>query len=147
MHAEDSCSREEMAHCGGRDPDPERQRWLAHRYNVSFRCRVFRAGAFSDTIEVATTWDRLLPLYRGLRAAVAPHALIMAHFSHVTRRLFDHFTISGWRRNGSLLLPASESGPRPWLPIRHATTPSGRPRCGRRCRLGRRSVTTTAWDA
>lgn len=110
VHAEDSCSREEMAHCGGRDLGPEPgQRWLAHRYNVSFKMsRVFRAGAFSDTIEVATTWDRLLPLYRALRTAVAPHALIMAHFSHAyLDGCSIYFTIMA-RRNGSLLLPASE---------------------------------------
>ncbi len=110
VQAEDSCAREEMSHCGGRDLGPEPgQRWLAHRYNVSFKMsRVFRAGAFSDTIEVATTWDRLLPLYRAVRAAVAPHALIMAHFSHAyIEGCSIYFTIMA-RRSGSLLLPAAE---------------------------------------
>lgn len=110
VQAEDSCAREEMAHCGGRDLGPEPgQRWLAHRYNVSFKMsRVFRAGAFSDTIEVATTWERLLPLYRAMRAAVAPHALIMAHFSHAyVDGCSIYFTVMA-RRSGSLLLPVHE---------------------------------------
>ena len=59
------------------------ERWLAHRYAVSFRMsKVFDAGAFVDTMEVATTWDRLLELYRAVRAAVSPLAFVMAHFSH-----------------------------------------------------------------
>jgi alkyldihydroxyacetonephosphate synthase len=44
--------------------------------------KVFDAGAFVDTMEVATTWDKLLDLYRAVRAAVSPLAFIMAHFSH-----------------------------------------------------------------
>ena len=40
------------------------------------------AGAFVDTMEVATTWDRLLELYTAVRQAVSPLAFIMAHFSH-----------------------------------------------------------------
>ena len=104
VQKEDACAREVLAHCGGRDLGPEPgNRWLAHRYNVSFKMsRVFRAGAFSDTIEVATTWDRLMPLYREVRAAVAPHALIMAHFSHAyIEGCSIYFTIMA-RRQGSL---------------------------------------------
>lgn len=110
VQAEDACAREAMAHCGGRDLGPEPgQRWLQHRYNVSFKMsRVFRAGAFSDTIEVATTWDRLMPLYRAVRAAVAPHALIMAHFSHAyVDGCSIYFTVMA-RRSGSPYLPAGE---------------------------------------
>src|SRR2546429_490115 len=39
-------------------------------------------GAFVDTMEVATTWDRLLDLYHAVRAAMARYAVVMAHFSH-----------------------------------------------------------------
>jgi alkyldihydroxyacetonephosphate synthase len=43
---------------------------------------LFRDGAFVDTMEVASTWDRLGDLYREVRAAIGRHALVMAHFSH-----------------------------------------------------------------
>jgi alkyldihydroxyacetonephosphate synthase len=59
------------------------ERWLAHRYKISYRqAPLFAAGAFVDTMEVATTWDRLPRLYAAVRRAVAPHAFILAHFSH-----------------------------------------------------------------
>jgi alkyldihydroxyacetonephosphate synthase len=44
--------------------------------------KVFDAGAFVDTMEVATSWERLHELYRAVREAVSPLAFIMAHFSH-----------------------------------------------------------------
>jgi alkyldihydroxyacetonephosphate synthase len=74
----------ELHAAGGRDLGAAPgERWLAHRYDVSFGLsRIFQTGAFADTMEVATTWSRLMPLYRAVRAAVAPHAFIMAHFSH-----------------------------------------------------------------
>jgi alkyldihydroxyacetonephosphate synthase len=57
--------------------------WLAHRYAVSYRMSpVFRDGAFVDTMEVASSWDRLGDLYDSVRAAIAEHALVMAHLSH-----------------------------------------------------------------
>src|SRR5215468_1356967 len=57
--------------------------WLRHRYAVSYRMSpVFRDGAFVDTMEVAGSWERLLDLYHAVRAAIARHALVMAHFSH-----------------------------------------------------------------
>jgi alkyldihydroxyacetonephosphate synthase len=74
----------ELERAGGRDLGPgPGERWLRQRYAVSFRMsKVFDAGAFVDTMEVATTWDKLLELYRAVREAVAPLAFIMAHFSH-----------------------------------------------------------------
>jgi alkyldihydroxyacetonephosphate synthase len=64
------------------DPEPG-EHWLRHRYDVSFKWpRVFAAGAMADTMEFAATWDRLPALYQKVRAAILPHALIMAHFSH-----------------------------------------------------------------
>jgi alkyldihydroxyacetonephosphate synthase len=57
--------------------------WLAHRYAVSYRMSpVFRDGAFVDTMEVATSWERLQDLYHSVREAIGRHAIVMAHFSH-----------------------------------------------------------------
>jgi len=98
--AEEACARDQMARCGGRDLGEEPgERWLRHRYNVSFKMpRVFRAGAFTDTIEVASTWDRLPALYHKVRAALAPHALCMAHFSHAyVDGCSIYFTVLGRR--------------------------------------------------
>ena len=43
---------------------------------------VFRDGAFVDTMEVASSWERLLNLYDTVREAISRYALVMAHFSH-----------------------------------------------------------------
>lgn len=59
------------------------RRWLKHRYSVSYKASpLFSQGAFTDTIEVATTWDRLEKLYNTMRKAMAKKALVMAHISH-----------------------------------------------------------------
>ena len=59
------------------------EKWLANRYRISYRqSPLFSAGAFVDTMDVATTWDRLGVLYHSVREAVAEHAFVMAHFSH-----------------------------------------------------------------
>lgn len=69
---------------GGEDLGPSPgEKWLANRYKISYRqSPLFSAGAFVDTMEVATTWDRLDALYGAVRHAVASHAFVMAHFSH-----------------------------------------------------------------
>jgi alkyldihydroxyacetonephosphate synthase len=74
----------ELAAAGGTDLGPgPGERWLRKRYDISFGLsRVFSIGAFADTMEVATSWDRLLDLYDAVRAAVSPYAFVMAHFSH-----------------------------------------------------------------
>jgi alkyldihydroxyacetonephosphate synthase len=84
VDAEAAAAAAEMERAGGRDLGPgPGERWLKHRYAVSFRMsKVFDAGAFVDTMEVATSWDRLLELYRAVREAISPLAFIMAHFSH-----------------------------------------------------------------
>lgn len=57
--------------------------WMEKRYAVSYKqSKMFAAGAFADTMEVATTWDRVLPVYKAVRHAVAPLGFIMAHLSH-----------------------------------------------------------------
>jgi alkyldihydroxyacetonephosphate synthase len=84
VDAESKAAHAELERAGGKDQGEEPGlRWLRHRYAVSFRMsKVFDAGAFADTMEVATTWDRLLELYAAVRQAVSPLAFIMAHFSH-----------------------------------------------------------------
>lgn len=63
-------------------PDPG-QYWFKHRHEVSYKLApVFAGGGWADTMEVASTWSRLPALYAGVRAAIARHALVMAHFSH-----------------------------------------------------------------
>lgn len=107
---EDEVARQHIARCGGRDLGPQPGlHWLKHRYDVSFKLpRVFQAGAFGDTIEVATTWDRLLPLYHEVRAAISQHALCMAHFSHAySDGCSIYFTVLA-RREGSLALPEEQ---------------------------------------
>ncbi len=57
--------------------------WLKHRYDVSYKMSgVFREGAFVDTMEVASSWERLRDLHRVTKAAISQHALVMSHFSH-----------------------------------------------------------------
>ena len=70
---------------GASDDGPSAgERWLENRYKVSYRqSKFFAAGCFVDTMEVATTWDKLLDMYHAVRAAVSERVLILAHFSHV----------------------------------------------------------------
>lgn len=70
---------------GGADMGEEPgKHWYEHRYSVSYKASpLFYSGAFTDTIEVATTWDKMGELYEGMIKALSPHALIMAHLSHV----------------------------------------------------------------
>src|SRR5205085_1403802 len=82
--AEAQATFRELEAAGGADLGPgPGERWLRHRYDVSFGLsKIFDAGAFADTMEVATSWSGLLGLYRAVKRAVAPHAFVMAHFSH-----------------------------------------------------------------
>jgi alkyldihydroxyacetonephosphate synthase len=57
--------------------------WFKTRYAVSYRqSPVFVAGAFVDTMEVATTWSNLSHLYEAVRRALGAHVFVMAHLSH-----------------------------------------------------------------
>jgi alkyldihydroxyacetonephosphate synthase len=92
----------ELERAGGRDLGEEPgKRWLEHRYAVSYNMsKMFEAGAFVDTMEVAATWERLLDLYDGVRAALAPHAFVMAHFSHAySEGCSIYFTFAGHAPN------------------------------------------------
>jgi alkyldihydroxyacetonephosphate synthase len=68
----------------GKDMGAEPARsWLKRRYAISFwQSKVFSGGGFSDTFEVSTTWDRIMPLYREVVDVIGRRALVMAHLSH-----------------------------------------------------------------
>lgn len=69
----------------GRDRGPEPgHNWLRHRFDASYlQSPLFETGAWVDTMEISTTWENLERLYESVREALEPHALTMAHFSHV----------------------------------------------------------------
>jgi alkyldihydroxyacetonephosphate synthase len=71
------------AHAGEyKGPGPA-ERWWRNRLAVSFKqSGVYRMRGFVDTMEVATSWSRLLDLHEAVRTAISPYALVMAHFSH-----------------------------------------------------------------
>src|SRR5690606_12587005 len=75
--------------------------WLAHRHSVSYRqSPIFRAGAFSDTMEVSARWSRLEALYDGVRKALGQHVFVMAHFSHAyPDGASIYFTFAGAAKN------------------------------------------------
>jgi alkyldihydroxyacetonephosphate synthase len=77
--------------------------WLEKRYAVGFKqTKMMNLGAWVDTMEVATTWDRLDTLYRRVREAVTPNAFIMAHFSHAYREGCSiYFTFAGYRKDAT----------------------------------------------
>ena len=87
-----------VAACDGQDLGrAPGERWYASRYHISFKLpKVLQQDAFADTIEVAATWDRMLPLYHAVRRAVAPHAVVLAHFSHAyPEGCSIYFSVSG----------------------------------------------------
>lgn len=73
------------------------EHWLKHRYSVSFKMtRLFQAGFFVDTVEVATTWTQLETLYKTMREELSRHVLVLAHFSHTYHEGCSiYFTIVG----------------------------------------------------
>ena len=92
----------ELERAGGKDLGEEPgRRWLENRYAVSYKMpKMFHAGAFVDTMEVASTWERLLDLYLGVRRALGEHAFVMAHFSHAyPEGCSIYFTFAGHAPN------------------------------------------------
>jgi alkyldihydroxyacetonephosphate synthase len=71
--------------------------WLDHRYSVSFKMpKLFMQGNFVDTIEIATTWDRVQELYDTVRKELSRYCLVLAHFSHAYHEGSSiYFTIVG----------------------------------------------------
>lgn len=58
--------------------------WYRKRYAISYNVSpLFHSGIFTDTIEVATTWDNLYALYEGMVKVLKKDTMIMAHMSHV----------------------------------------------------------------
>jgi len=72
------------AGCGGEDAGPHpAQRWWDNRYHVSYnQSKIYAAGSFVDTMEVALTWEKVADLYNQVVAALSGRVLVMAHFSH-----------------------------------------------------------------
>lgn len=63
--------------------DAPARAWYEHRYSVSYRqSPIFRMGAFSDTMEVAAPWSKLMDVYRDVRRALGKHVVVLAHLSH-----------------------------------------------------------------
>jgi alkyldihydroxyacetonephosphate synthase len=84
VQAEELAALDIAARLGGKDLGRSPgEAWLQKRYAVSYRLsKVFDAGAFADTMEIAITWNRLMPLYDAVRKALQDEAVVMAHFSH-----------------------------------------------------------------
>ena len=62
------------------------ERWLASMHRALWRqAPLFAAGAFVETLDFATTWDRAEPLYQAVRGAAEGLALVRAHFDHAAR--------------------------------------------------------------
>jgi alkyldihydroxyacetonephosphate synthase len=80
--------------------------WFARRYAVSYeQSRAYRHDSFSDTLEVAAPWSRLLALYHGVRDALGRHVLVMAHLSHAyPDGCSIYFTLVGLSRSGEAVL-------------------------------------------
>jgi alkyldihydroxyacetonephosphate synthase len=90
----DECCKKQQGQDLGPGPG---QAWWQHRYDISYKqSPLFAGGAFVDTMEVATTWDRVWPLYLAVRQALSGLVFIMAHFSHAYREGCSiYFSIAG----------------------------------------------------
>lgn len=83
---------------GGQDLGPgPGERWFRTRYHVSFKLpKLLASGAWADTMETAAPWTRVPDLYNAVRKALAPHVLVMAHFSHAYHEGCSiYFTLAG----------------------------------------------------
>ncbi|MBI5490792.1 MAG: FAD-binding oxidoreductase [Deltaproteobacteria bacterium] len=82
------------------------RQWFDHRYAISYRqSGVFAGGGFNDTMEIAATWDRLLPVYVAVREALRRKVLVLAHFSHAYHEGCSiYFTFVGAARSDDAAL-------------------------------------------
>lgn len=106
IHGDANLAAELLGTSGGVDAGARLgESWLENRYAISFKqTRLYQLGAFVDTMEVATTWDRLDALYRGVHHALAPHVFIMAHFSHAYREGCSiYFSFVGYKKDPARL--------------------------------------------
>ncbi len=107
VQVEERISAAICAEAGAKDIGPgPAEYWWEHRYKVSYGLSaIYEAGAFADTIEVATTWDRLVPLYDAVREAIGGHAVVLAHFSHAyPEGCSIYFTFAATARGGEASL-------------------------------------------
>jgi alkyldihydroxyacetonephosphate synthase len=88
----------ESAHGEDLGPEPGHS-WYKRRYAISYKqSKIYQAGAFLDTMEVATTWENLGPMYRAIVRALSKHVFIMAHFSHAyPQGCSVYFTFAAYR--------------------------------------------------
>ena len=95
--AEEICLQAGGQHSGA---GPARK-WWQSRYHVSYNMsKIFYAGAFVDTFEVAAPWDKIEELYFTVKEALTPLVFIMAHFSHSYRDGCSiYFSFVGSARN------------------------------------------------
>ncbi len=86
--------------------------WWEHRYKQYFDLPEVLEGGFADTIEVATTWDKINELYTKVREALESNDLmVLAHFSHLYRTgAAIYFTFVG----------EIADGPDPYVNLRNA---------------------------
>jgi alkyldihydroxyacetonephosphate synthase len=86
-------------------PEPG-EHWYQTRFKVSYKLSpTLDTGAFLDTMEVSTGWSNLMRLYEAVRGAMAPHALVLAHFSHVyPHGCSIYFTFAGFAHDHEALL-------------------------------------------
>lgn len=96
--------RKHLAAHGGIDlGDEPGARWLLHRHRVSYKMtHAFAAGSWVDTMEVATGWESVAPLYHEVREALADVAVVMCHMSHAYRDGCSlYFTFAGFGAEGT----------------------------------------------
>ncbi|MCA9563692.1 MAG: FAD-binding oxidoreductase, partial [Myxococcales bacterium] len=100
------------------------EHWFENRFSVSYKLSpMMDTGAFTDTMEVSTTWDNLQNLYHSVRSAIGRHAFVMAHFSHVyTEGCSIYFTFAGFAPEGE---PIEALYERTWNSALRAARSSG----------------------
>jgi alkyldihydroxyacetonephosphate synthase len=79
-----------LARGAGCEPAPAEatSTWLEHRNQVPSFPELIRQGIVFDTIDLSSTWDKVVPLYRAFLASVGSQAhllLASAHVSHAYR--------------------------------------------------------------
>lgn len=89
------------------------ERWLAQRAQGGLeRSRLFAAGAFADTVEVAALWERLPALLAGVRQALFSRALVTAQITHAYLEgcavAFTFLSLSGLPVRGAQAAPPEE---------------------------------------
>jgi alkyldihydroxyacetonephosphate synthase len=69
---------------GARDVgDGPGEGWLKNRHRVSYKMtRMYAAGGWADTMEVAVGWKKVAPLYHAVREALKDQVVVLCHFSH-----------------------------------------------------------------